>query len=210
MPAGTCLRAHVVSQCTRLPRISIRSGRLLDAPGALGQILDALFAPGAIGRLLDRPGVAGRNSDTSDVLGRNIAITQRRGGRFSPENTASVRMSPENENESPEHGSHRSSPETRMKHQNLVSTNQMRETQLRRAMCQMGIQRMDYPVRGHIGDRPRPSRKLPPDHIGNRSESNRARPAPNWGPSPHLTKGPPPKRRALCERFATAYTARKV
>lgn len=84
-----CLLAHVVSQCTRLPRISIRSGRLLDAPGAPGA-LDAhgrlLDRPGVAGRhsntlgiagqLLDALGILGRNLDTPGVLGRNIAITQ--------------------------------------------------------------------------------------------------------------------------------------
>lgn len=183
MPAGTCLRAHVASQCTHLPRKSIRSGRLLDAPGTLG-------------RLLDRPGVAGRN----------IAISQRRGGRFSPENTASVRMSPENE--SPEHGSHRSSPENENEtpEPGIHEPNALKHSYDEQCVkwgesssheneydslvhgsaeaCQMGNQRMEYRVGGHIGDRPRPSRELPPDHIGDQSESNRARSAPNRGPSP--------------------------
>lgn len=103
-----CLLAHVVSQCTRLPRTSIRSGRLLDRPGVAGRYSDTL---GIAGQLLDALGILGRNSDTPGVLGRNIAITQRWSGRLLPENAASVRMSPENESESPEHGSHRSSPE---------------------------------------------------------------------------------------------------
>ena len=159
--------------------------------------------PYALGRLLDRPGVAGRNSDTPDVLGRNIAISQRRGGRFSPENAASVRMSPENENESPEHGSHRSSPENENEtpepgiHEPNALKHSYDEQRVKwgesssheneydslvhgsAEACQMGNQRMEYRIWGHIGDRP-------------------------------LTKGPPPKRRALCERFATAYAAREV
>lgn len=177
-----CLLAHVVSQCTRLPRTSIRSGRLLETPGALGRLLDR---PGVAGRhsdtlgiagqLLDALGVLGRNLDTPGILGRNIAITQRWSGRLSPENAASVRMSPENENESLEHGS----DEPRVK---------------------WGFNEWIIQLGAKSG--------TAPDHIGNRSESNRARSAPNR--DPHLTKGPPPKRRALCERFATAYTAREV
>lgn len=149
-------------------------------------------------------------------------------------------MSPENENESPEHGSHRSSPENENEtpepginetpepgiHEPKALKHSYNEQRVKWSesssheneydspvhgsaeACQMGNQRMEYRVGGHIGDRPRPSRELPPDHIGNRSESNRARSAPNR--DPHLTKGPPPKRRALCERFATAYAAREV
>lgn len=175
MPAGTCLRAHVASQCTRLPRTSIRSGRLLDAPGTLR-------------RLLDRPGVAGRN----------IAITQRRDGRLSPENAASVRMSPENE--SPEYGSHTSSPENENEtpepgiHEPNALKHSYNEQRVKwgesssleneydspvhgsAEACQMGNQRMEYRVGAISG--------TALDRIGNRSESNRARSAPNRGPSP--------------------------
>lgn len=156
--------------------------------------------PYALGRLPDAPGALGRNSDTPDVLGRNITISQRRGGRFSPENAASVRMSPENENESPEHGSHTSSPENENEtpepgiHEPNALKHSYDEQCVKWGESSSHENEYDSPVHGspnhvkwginewNIGFGAISGTAL--DRIGNRSESNRARSAPNRGPSP--------------------------
>lgn len=91
-------------------------------------------------------------------------------------------------------------PRTRMKHQNLVSTNQRRRNTVTTSNVSNGvdhhrsrmnmIHRYTAPPKhvkwvineGNIGFGAISG--TAPDHIGNRSESNRARSAPNRGPSP--------------------------
>ncbi len=115
MPSGTCLRAHVVSQCTALPRTSIAPGDFWTGPALSGAIRTLQTFSGVISPY--------HSAEAADF------------GRKRSERGCRPKTKMNRRNTGPT--GHR--PRTRMKHQNLVSTNQRRRNTVTTSNVSNGV-----------------------------------------------------------------------